>query len=253
MSNATLAKMQNSARRARRRRRVVCISQIFRGVAVAASLAGCASQASKMANLSIPLEPAALTSRPASSPTLIASHESAPANADAMVAKARAMAFSDPTEKQTNNQIDIAMLAMPSTPPATHRLEGTSAADVTSQTIPHEEVMARLEALSRHPAPGSLPSATSDNSQDTEAAPPVPAHPVSPTEVLRRMRELSGAAPASGGTPSETASAGPTPFGGLAPLHPAPDLKMTPAGRRNVLESQERSVSKPASPVGSSL
>ena len=250
MSNAILTKMQNSARRSRRRRRVVCISQIFRGVAVAASLAGCASQASKMANLSIPLEPAMATSRAATpSPTQIALKDSAPANADAMLAKARAMAFSDPVEKQANNQIDVAMLAMQSKAPATQRLEGTSTTDVPSQSITHEEIMARLEELTRHPEPP--PAATNENGQDSVATPPVPGHPVSPTDVMRRMRELSGAAPATAAAQSNKAAPAPAAFGALAPFHPAPDLKMTAAVKKDILEIQDRNGSKPVAPVGS--
>ena len=92
-----------------------------------------------------------------------------------MVAKARALAFADPSANRPEPQIDLAMLATRSNPGATHRLDGPPSPGPTSEALSPDETMARLKALSQASSAKSSKAGEDDRSRD----------------ILARLRELS--------------------------------------------------------------
>lgn len=180
----------------------------------------------------------------------------------AMVEKARALAFADPTEARPPAQIDLALLAARSNSGATHRLDGPSSPGATTGFLPPEEVVKRLrelsrdagttsggdgrddrtqairerlQALSHHPAPADA----SGGPQLAAAQSAAVARPVSPEAMLRRMKELSGGAsdagaPAGGGGAHDAPQLDAAAFGGLTAVVPAPEMQRTPAVERAI-------------------
>jgi hypothetical protein len=168
-----------------------------------------------------------------------------------MLAKARALAFADPIAKQSEPQIDLAMIAMRSNPGATYRLDGSASPEAKSTILAPDVVMDRLRSLSHGPRAARPDADQSDRTQavlerlkelsqhpksdkvrEEQQAAPQPRESthgpnISPEAMLRRMRELSAEKPAAEdaiGKPGAPPVSAQDVFGGLAAFVPAPDL-----------------------------
>ena len=192
-------------------------------------------------------------------PAALGSQNGAPMDGagDAMVAKARALAFADPnaSRPQPEPQVDLAMLAMRSNSTATHRLDGPAVPGAPSDALSPEQVLERLRQLSHDPGAMASGAEADDRSQAVlarlqelshhPASPSVvteiqasagpqasgPRRPISPEDMLRRMRELSAAKPARGANAAgdEAVQRSAAAFGGLGPFVPAPDMAHAPS------------------------
>ncbi len=236
--------------------KAVRVLRIAAGLAACPALLGCVTDYGQTVDL-----PAAVSSSTgvAADAAALASakYAGAPMSEDAsgMVAKARALAFADPSANPSQPQIDLAMLAMRSNPGATHRLDGPASPEAKSNLLAPDVVMERLRSLSHDPGAPAHDADQDDRTQavlarlqelshhpataslgtEQQAAPPPqgpsPRPRLSPEAMLQRMRELSAAKPE-----AETRAEGPTGkpggplasvqevFGGLADFVPAPDL-----------------------------
>lgn len=124
------------------------------------------------------------------------------------------------------------------------RNAGDAGSDAGSQDRARE-ILTRLQELSHHPE-----AADASPEPDLASAPQraSPARPISPEDIMRRMRELSGAQPAAdphpiGGTKTDGSHAPAAPgaddFGGLSAFVPSPDMAITPAVDRAVRTATE--------------
>jgi hypothetical protein len=237
-----------------RQTKAVRVLRIAAGLAACPVLLGCVTDPAQNEDLavssstSVALNGAALGSAKSSG-------EPMSEDASVMMAKARALAFADPSANQSKPQIDPVMLAMRSNPGATYRLDGPAPPEAKSTQLAPDVVMdrlrslshslgaaapdgdqddrtravlARLQELSHHPAPAIV------GPEQQAAAPPRESNsrpPISPEAMLRRMRELSAAKPEAGtraegptGKPGEPPESVQDVFGGLTHFVSAPEL-----------------------------